>query len=159
MNSLRVSTWTSHLICKQRQFSLFLFNLYYDLFVQVGNEQIEQGSLRRYPFLVPDLKSPFTAKYNVSCRFLWMSYVWLRMLFFSHSIRIFPRSYYWLRVIQPPLSNCLLEKTVFFFWKTTQAVVVWSLSCIQLFAIPWIAARQSSLSFTVSWSLLTLNVH
>ena len=27
-------------------------------------------------------------------------------------------------------------------------------SCVQLFATPWTAARQSSLSFTISWSLL-----
>ena len=53
-----------------------------------------------------------------------------------------------------PLSNCLLEKTVFFFWKIIQAVVVRLLSCVQLFAILWTAAHQSSLSFTVSWSLL-----
>ena len=35
-------------------------------------------------------------------------------------------------------------------------VVVQSLSCIQLFAAPWIAAHQASLSFTISWSLLKL---
>ena len=58
-----------------------------------------------------------------------------------------------------PLSNCLLEKTVFFFWKIIQAVVVRLLGCVQLFAILWTAAHQSSLSFTVSWSLLTLSVH
>ena len=33
-------------------------------------------------------------------------------------------------------------------------VVVWSLSCVQLFAIPWTAACQASLSFTISSSLL-----
>ena len=37
-----------------------------------------------------------------------------------------------------------------------RAVVVQSLSHIQLFAIPWIAADQASLSFTISWSLLQL---
>ena len=31
-----------------------------------------------------------------------------------------------------------------------------SLSCVQLFATPWTAARQASLSFTVSWGLLKL---
>ena len=31
---------------------------------------------------------------------------------------------------------------------------VQSLSCVQLFATPWIAARQASLSITNSWSLL-----
>ena len=35
-------------------------------------------------------------------------------------------------------------------------VVVQSLSCVQLFAIPWIAASQAALSFTISWSLLRL---
>ena len=32
-------------------------------------------------------------------------------------------------------------------------VVVWSLSLIQLFAMLWTAAHQTSLSFTISWSL------
>ena len=31
-----------------------------------------------------------------------------------------------------------------------------SLSCVQLFATPWTAARQASLSITSSWSLLKL---
>ena len=35
-------------------------------------------------------------------------------------------------------------------------VVVQLLSCVQLFVTPWIAARQASLSFTLSWSLLKL---
>ena len=35
-------------------------------------------------------------------------------------------------------------------------VVVQSLSHVQLFATPWTAARQPSLSFTMSWSLLKL---
>ena len=34
--------------------------------------------------------------------------------------------------------------------------VVQSLSCVQLFATPWAAARQASLSFTISWSWLKL---
>ena len=33
---------------------------------------------------------------------------------------------------------------------------VQSLSCVQLFATPWTAARQASLSITNSWSLLNL---
>ena len=33
---------------------------------------------------------------------------------------------------------------------------VQSLSCVQLFATPWTAAHQSSLSITISWSLLKL---
>ena len=35
-------------------------------------------------------------------------------------------------------------------------VVVQSLSRVQLFVTPWTAARQDSLSFTISWSLLKL---
>ena len=34
--------------------------------------------------------------------------------------------------------------------------LVQPLSRVQLFAIPWTAARQASLSFTISWSLLKL---
>ena len=37
-----------------------------------------------------------------------------------------------------------------------QAVVAQSLSRVQLFATPWTAARQVSLSFSISWSLLKL---
>ena len=33
---------------------------------------------------------------------------------------------------------------------------VQSLNHVQLFATPWTAARQASLSFTISWSLLKL---
>ena len=35
-------------------------------------------------------------------------------------------------------------------------VLVQSLSYVQLFATPWTAARQASLSFTISWTLLKL---
>ena len=38
----------------------------------------------------------------------------------------------------------------------TRFVVVQSLSCVQLFATPWTAAAQASLSFPTSWSLLKL---
>ena len=37
-----------------------------------------------------------------------------------------------------------------------QVVVVQLLSCVQLFAAPWTAAHQASLSFTISWRLLKL---
>ena len=36
------------------------------------------------------------------------------------------------------------------------SVVVQPLSCVGLFATPWAAAGQASLSFTISWSLLKL---
>ena len=38
----------------------------------------------------------------------------------------------------------------------TRVVVVQLLSRIQLFVTPWTAAQQTSLSFTISWSLLKL---
>ena len=44
-------------------------------------------------------------------------------------------------------------------WSTETillAVVVQSLSCVQIFVTPWRTAYQVSLSFTVSWSLLKL---
>ena len=39
---------------------------------------------------------------------------------------------------------------------STVLLIVQSLSHVQLIAIPWTAARQTSLSFTISWSLLKL---
>ena len=36
------------------------------------------------------------------------------------------------------------------------SVVVQLLTCVRLFVTPWTAARQASLSFTISWSLLKL---
>ena len=40
--------------------------------------------------------------------------------------------------------------------ETPKVIVVQSLSCVQHFATPWIAACQASLSITNSWSLLKL---
>ena len=40
--------------------------------------------------------------------------------------------------------------------NTPQSSPVQSLSRVQLFATPWTAAHQASLSFTISWSLLKL---
>ena len=44
------------------------------------------------------------------------------------------------------------QPAFFFFF----AVVIQSLSHVQLFATPWTAARRASLSFTIFWSLLKL---
>ena len=42
-----------------------------------------------------------------------------------------------------------------FYWMYRPTwVIVQSLSCVRLFVTPWTAARQASLSFTISWSLL-----
>ena len=52
-----------------------------------------------------------------------------------------------------PLNEFLF--TVPFWWlKVPQSVQ--SLSCVRLFATPWTAARQASLSITNSWSLIKL---
>ena len=59
----------------------------------------------------------------------------------------------------PPLSPC---SEVYFLClslhcsPTVQFCSVQSLSCVWLFATPWIAACQASLSITNSWSLLKL---
>ena len=60
-----------------------------------------------------------------------------------------------------PLSCSLFEENWFFvllsfFWYcwVSFGIVVESLSCVWLFSTPWAAARQASLSFAVSWSLL-----
>ena len=50
------------------------------------------------------------------------------------------------------LEKCLFRSFAHFLIP----VVVQSLNCVQLFATPWNAARQASLSFIVSWSLLKL---
>ena len=44
----------------------------------------------------------------------------------------------------------------FFFLRNIPFSSVQLLSCVQLFAIPWTAARQASLSITNSWSVLKL---
>ena len=56
-----------------------------------------------------------------------------------------------------PFSNLLVSQELlflFFFFLCSSSVQ--SLSHVQLFAIPWTAARQASLSITNSWSLLKL---
>ena len=43
------------------------------------------------------------------------------------------------------------------YWASQVALLaVQSLSCVHLFGIPWTAAHQASLSFTVTWNLLKL---
>ena len=50
--------------------------------------------------------------------------------------------------------NCHFKGS--FFSHSAKNVAVKSLSSVQLFTIPWTTARQASLSFTISWSLLKL---
>ena len=62
------------------------------------------------------------------------------------------------RLLLPSLGPCSLCQARSFFSGSSQIcpVVVQLLSCIRLFATPWTAARQASLSFTISPSLLKL---
>ena len=48
------------------------------------------------------------------------------------------------------------NKVCAWVWKNSRDTSVQLLSCVWLFVTPWTAARQASLSFTVSWSLLRL---
>ena len=53
--------------------------------------------------------------------------------------------------------KCIIETQISVIPVATRQIVyvcVQSLSCVCLFATPWPAALQASLSFTVSWSLL-----
>ena len=55
------------------------------------------------------------------------------------------------------LCMCVCVGVNVFLWRNThQFSSVQSLSCVWLFATPWIAAHQVSLSITNSWSLLKL---
>ena len=63
---------------------------------------------------------------------------------------------------RPSLSSALPLQPFLTFQKPSsikggkQVVVVQLLSHVQLFATPWTAAHQASVSFTISWSLLKL---
>ena len=54
------------------------------------------------------------------------------------------------------LCNKIFWETVHFHITSIKVVAVQLLSRVQLFATPWTAAHQTSLSFTISWNLLTL---
>ena len=69
----------------------------------------------------------------------------------SHFHLTFSHSNYRLLLIQTFLSICITD-----FWDCFQFSSVRLLSRVQLFATPWIAARQASLSITNSWSPLKL---
>ena len=51
---------------------------------------------------------------------------------------------------------CCHPGSVVPFTEHRQSTVVQLLSCVQLFATPWAATHQASLSFTIIWSLLKL---
>ena len=54
------------------------------------------------------------------------------------------------------LHCCLLVHSVLLIFALSIIVAVKSLCHVQIFESPWTAARQASLSFTISWSLLKL---
>ena len=58
----------------------------------------------------------------------------------------------------PPLTVTVLD-IIFYIkllYKSLNCLIVQLLSCVWLSATPWTVAHQASLSFTISWSLLTL---
>ena len=63
----------------------------------------------------------------------------------------FSFSSYWKDAVKSIFLPCGLDFHYFF-----KVVFVQSLSGVRLFATPWTATCQASLSFTVSWSLLKL---
>jgi len=71
----------------------------------------------------------------------------LSLPYFSHTDFSVP----WPRQVPnlQPLTDCCLYEESFI-------VVVQLLSCVQLFDTPWTEACQTSLSFTISWSMLKL---
>ena len=82
----------------------------------------------------------------------------LNLLFFSFSQEILEKwsDNHTLRCIAPP-KGINVRHCIFFSLKAFDqlvVVVVQSLSCVWLFATPWTAAHQASLSFTISRSLL-----
>ena len=64
-----------------------------------------------------------------------------------------PRSRLTVHPRPQPLASTLLPSVS---ESLTPAVVIYLLSHVQLFATPWTAAHQDSLSFTISWDLLKL---
>ena len=61
---------------------------------------------------------------------------------------------FWL-VLRLPMAGCCLRSDILYGTTGFVNTVVQSPSCVQLFTTPWTAARQASLSLTISWSLPT----
>ena len=59
-------------------------------------------------------------------------------------------------LLEPEVEDENLHNLLFFFFSVVILYVVQLLSCVRLFATPWTAAHQASLSFTISLSLLKL---
>ena len=60
------------------------------------------------------------------------------------------------RKINVDISSQIMTCFLIFFKWCLLMYVVQLLSCVQVFVIAWTAACQTSLSFTISWSLLKL---
>ena len=89
--------------------------------------------LSYYPYLLRAYSKPFVPS----------------QMIYLHSI--FIHSFQTL-LYQVCYQNANLGNTIYSWYF----VVVQSLSCVQLFVIPWTEAHQASQSFTISWSLLKL---
>ena len=112
-------------------------------------------------------QSAFPIKYEVSCGFFihvlyrgeevpfLSSYHLSEFFFFASCSGVYSCSCLGCTGRNGSTSSSLDQKCTLFLWWYF-VVVVQSLSRVHLFANPWTAARQSSLSITNSWSLLTL---
>ena len=65
-------------------------------------------------------------------------------------------NFYFLMYASPVISRGVFMELCRLLMSLRKTGVVQSLSRVQLFVTPWTAARQASLSFTISWSLLKL---
>ena len=73
-----------------------------------------------------------------------------------HLDLVISRWFWLLGVFWPGRWGLLTARVMITAGSSEEREVVVSLSRVQLFVTPWTAARQASLTFTISWSLLKL---
>ena len=88
---------------------------------------------------------------------LWCIYIYFLKIFININ-NFWPNSILKMQIFQASCHHCIAQRSQY---HTVGLVlenrfVVQLLSCVQLFATPWVAAHQASLLFTIFWSLLKL---
>ena len=88
---------------------------------------------------------------------LWCIYTYFLKIFININ-NFCPNSILKMQIFQASCHHCTAQRSQY---HTVGLVlenrfVVQLLSCVRLFATPWVAAHQASLSFTIFWSLLKL---
>ena len=116
---------------------------------------LEDSSAQSLPLSLASLISPFLlAQAHQHQRFPGISPILKQM-----NQKLLLQSHIGMLPLHSKTSLRLTFRFRFYFLTSHMLVypgVVQSLSCVRLFATPWTAARQAPLSFTISWSLLTL---